>query len=155
MARIGRPPLYNNCMDLDAMCELYFEERRESGEPVLISELPLYVGFGNRQAIYDLEDNPEFSGVIKKARWMLETECERAMMKDGGSPIKHIFRIKQPGAGGWVDRQEVVGNTGVTVQIAIPEGPTQAHVIDSKDAVHAIEQDADSCVDGAYVEVEG
>ncbi len=154
MAKVGRPPLYNNCMDLDAMCELYFEEKEQTGEPVLISELPLFIGFGSRYTWYDLEEKPEFYHVVKKVRHRLETECERAMMKDKGSPIKHIFRLKQPGAGGWVDKtehQSTIDNT-ITVKVeGMPQLPTNAVSVLSG---QPLSLETEPCVDATYEEVE-
>ncbi|SOB60629.1 conserved protein of unknown function [Pseudodesulfovibrio profundus] len=154
MARIGRPPLYNNCMDLDAMCELYFEEKLESGEPVLISELPFYIGFGSRHAVFDLEQNPEFSNVIKKARHRLEIECEKAMMKDKGNPTKHIFRIKQPGAGGWVDKVDHHSTQDTRIQVEVvgmPQLPQSAVAVLSGQPNQA---QLDSCAEAEYEEFE-
>lgn len=118
MARIGRPPMFNNCMDLDAMCELYFEQCDENDEPYLLSGLPLFLGFSDRASLYDLEDKPEFSRIVKRARLRVEAGCEGSMMKDKSNPTKYIFKLKQIG---WKDRVDVEANATFAVNINVPE----------------------------------
>lgn len=152
MARMGRPPLYNNCMDLDAMIQMYFDDMDEQDRPYTIAGIVYYLGFNDKDAVARYRDKPDFSGPLKRARLRIESQRSEQLLSSKGNPVGKIFDLKANF--GWVDRVEVVGNTGVTVNIAIPEGPTQAHIIDAKPVNEAIEQQPDSCVDSAYVEVE-
>lgn len=109
----GRPPLYNNCMDLEAACELYFEKCEEKNIRPLITGLALDLGFVNRQSLYDYQENHEFSGIIKKARAMVEASYEN--MLGTGSPTGAIFALKNMG---WRDKQEVKHEGGISLNVS-------------------------------------
>ena len=161
MARIGRPPLYNNCLDLNAAIELYFEQQEEADEYPTVTGLALALGFTTRLALIHYEngergnsdqETADFVNAVKSAKSRIEAKIEQGLLSGKTNPVGKIFNLKNNF--GWVDRQEVVGNTGVTVQIAIPEGPTQARIIDSSNADLALEQHDESCTDAAYIEVD-
>lgn len=109
----GRPPKYNNCLDLDAACELYFDECKDNTKGPTVTGLALALGFVDRQSLYDNEKNPEFSCVIKRARTVVEASYEEALQHN--SPTGAIFALKNMG---WRDRQEqeISGKDGGPVQ---------------------------------------
>jgi hypothetical protein len=135
MARLGRPPLYNNCMDMEAACELYFETCDEgelidhvlkTGEvvklrrpiPYTMTGLALALGFCDRQALWNYKERNEgsenFVDTIKRARARIEEQRSRQLL-DGSNPVGKIFDLKNNF--GWVDKHEVEANTSISVTI--------------------------------------
>lgn len=100
---MSRPRKYNNCLDLDAACELYFEDCEEKQRHPTISGLALALGFKNRRSITDYKDNKEFSHTIKKARLYVESYLENQLYS--GSVAGVIFNLKNNF--GWKDKTEV------------------------------------------------
>lgn len=116
----GRPPLYNSAEELQQKIDAYFGsltavikdgqiERAE--QPATITGLALFLGFSDRQSLYDYEEREEFSCIIKRAR--LRVECEYEKKLSYQSPTGSIFALKNMG---WKDKteQEVNGNLGIT-----------------------------------------
>lgn len=113
----GRPPHYKTVEELQKKIDEYFanppdnklmffklkDEVVEKEVPCLtITGLALYLGFCNRQSMYDYENRPKFSDTIKKARSFIENEYEKLLQQ--GNPAGAIFALKNFG---WSDRQEV------------------------------------------------
>jgi hypothetical protein len=121
---VGRPPRYISAADMQVAIDEYFNahqpklKKDQDGIPVTtakgspvydmnpptISGLALFLGFVNRQSLYDYENrNDEFSDTVKKAR----TRCEN-FIETGGitgevpAPMA-IFALKNYG---WSDKQE-------------------------------------------------
>ena len=136
---IGRPALYNNCLDLDAMCELYFEElgdgeKREVYDkksqtfretivrnPPTLAGLALHLGYTDRHAIGDLEESETsrrngFSPVLKRARSRIEQYVTQGMLSGDLNTVGCIFYAKN--VFGMKDQQEQVHNTGIQVVIS-------------------------------------
>lgn len=80
-------------------------------EPATITGLALYLGFDSRQSLYDYNEKPEFTGIIKKARARVEQAYEKNL--SGQSPTGSIFALKNMG---WRDKQETELSGSVTVQ---------------------------------------
>ena len=83
----GRPPFYNNAVELQAAIDDYFKNGVRvksvivgSGnkkevvdiEVPTITGLALHLGFCDRQSFYEYEKKPEFTYTIKKARFFIE-----------------------------------------------------------------------------------
>ena len=115
MARIGRPPKYCNCMDLQAMCELYFETCEEgriiekftvkSGVVTYTELIPpskpglaYFLGYQDRHSISDIinrNDNKEgFAPVLKRAIAYIEAEKLAGAQTGRLNPIAVIFDLK-------------------------------------------------------------
>ena len=60
----GRPKIYDNPEELQDAVDLYFEET--SPTEVTITGLALFLGFADRQSLYDYEKNDQFSCIIKR-----------------------------------------------------------------------------------------
>lgn len=71
-------------------------------EPATITGLALFLGFNDRQSLYDYQAKEEFSCIVKKARTLVECEYEKRLA--GQSPTGAIFALKNMG---WKDKQEV------------------------------------------------
>lgn len=117
MAEVGRPPLFKDPEEVEALVQEYFEKgvkmrtvilgppnaRYEIQVPVpTITGLAIYLGFESRQSFYDYESKPEFSYTIKKARLFIENEYEE--MLQTGNTTGAIFALKNFG---WTDKQEI------------------------------------------------
>ena len=99
----GRPPKYNNCMDFDAMCELYFESCDESGDPYTMAGLALACDLTG-EGFREYKNKPEFSAVHARARSRVEDQWTKFLFSSqssGGAQfaLKHHY--------GWKDRQQV------------------------------------------------
>lgn len=97
----GRPPLFDTPEQLQVAISEYFA----SNPIATITGLALYLGFYDRQSLYDYEKKPEFSCMIKEARLRVENSYEIALY--GKNPTGPIFALKNMG---WRDKVE----TGIT-----------------------------------------
>lgn len=134
----GRPPLYNNCLDMDADIELYFEECLTGQErqrydkkrqevitvveriPPTIAGMCRHLGFEDRHALTTYEERDEarregFSAVIKRARSRIEEIVSTGMLSNDLSTVGSIFYLKNHC--GYKDQQEQTHNTGIQVVI--------------------------------------
>lgn len=125
----GRPPIYENAESLFTEVNEYFqyiegegeykefETQDEDGnikkykewvwerqpEPATITGLSMFLGFANRQSLYDYRDrNEEYSVIIKNAICRVEHEYEKQLQRD--KPTGAIFALKNMG---WADSAKV------------------------------------------------
>lgn len=107
----GRPPIYNTAEELEKAIDEYFASIKDEGEPATITGLALYLGFADRQSLYDYQEKEQFSCIVKKARTMVECEYEKKLSAQ--SPTGAIFALKNMG---WKDKSEVEnsGNMALT-----------------------------------------
>jgi len=75
--------------------------------------LALYLGFVDRRSLYDNEQKPEFSYIIKKARLRIENEYEKQLHNSNCTGA--IFALKNLG---WKDKQETEISTSESTQEA-------------------------------------
>lgn len=111
--KTGRPAKYSEPEKMAAKIEKYFNggayKRKhvtQFGVTILIptptiSDLVLYLGFVDRQSFYDYGNKPEFSGIIKKARTMIEREYENKLHSQTCTGA--IFALKNFG---WIDKPQ-------------------------------------------------
>ena len=110
--REGRPRVFDNCLDLDAMCELYFETMAEGEEkevydkkkqevatitvtkPCTVVGLALFLGFCDRHSLLDYGKEDEFSLIIKKAKSRIEQERNEQLVSGESPPAAAIFDLK-------------------------------------------------------------
>jgi hypothetical protein len=98
--RLGRIPKYHTAKELSLEIDKYFE----SDEMPTVAGLAVFLGFCDRQSLYDQERRgSDFSCVIKNTRSRLEAFHERGLY--GRSPAGHIFWLKNHA--GYVDAQSV------------------------------------------------
>lgn len=116
----GRPPFYESPEQMEEGINEYFTHIKgeklqsvlEDGtimeawarlpEPATITGLALYLGFNDRQSLYDYQAKDEFTCIVKKARTIIECEYEKRLA--GQSPTGAIFALKNMG---WKDKTEV------------------------------------------------
>lgn len=110
----GQPPKYKNAQELEAAVYEYFEGKGPQYDDdgvfthydcPAITGLALYLGFCDRQSLYDYEKKPEFSCIIKRARTCIENHYENSL--NGKSSQGAQFALKNMG---WADRQEITHN---------------------------------------------
>lgn len=103
----GRPALFNSPDDLRVAIDEYFANNKYA----TITGLALYLGFCDRQSLYDYEKKPEYSCMIKEARLRVESCYEATLYTK--NPTGAIFALKNMG---WKDKQETEhsGTMGIT-----------------------------------------
>ncbi|TSE05241.1 terminase small subunit [Aquimarina algiphila] len=132
--KIGRPRTYENKEEMIQRISEYFNsyipDDTGIANPVLgfkptVTGLALFLGFENRQSLYDYRDNyKDFSGIIKKALTYIEMNYE--MLLESKASTGAIFALKNMG---WRDKTELSHEGGD------PKKPLQIigmNVIDSK-----------------------
>jgi hypothetical protein len=115
----GAPSLFKTPEELQAKIDEYFNggANKKLYPTALggIVEIPCYtlcglayfLGFEDRQSLYDYKERVEFSCVIKKARLRIEMMYEENLNEK--SPAGSIFALKNMG---WHDKQELTGADG-------------------------------------------
>lgn len=103
----GRPPLFETPEQLRQAIDQYFDTNKLP----TITGLALYLGFCDRQSLYDYEKKPEFTCMIKEARLRVESSYEQTLYTK--NPTGAIFALKNMG---WRDKQETEhsGTMGIT-----------------------------------------
>ncbi len=104
-----RPLKYKTVEELEAAIKEYFNSRQLQVMPPTIAGLALWLGFEDRQSIYDYKDRPAFSCTIKKAITAMEDYAEQRLLVGEGSSTGAIFWLKNHG---WKDKTE----TDINVQ---------------------------------------
>jgi len=100
--RTGRPPHWNNCLDLAAQCEMYFEYCEENDKHPGIVGLSVFLDC-DRHALYDYAKKPEFSHIIKKYKARVEAYLEERLQANASTGS--IFNLKCNF--GWRDVQTI------------------------------------------------
>lgn len=122
--KIGRPPLFKSAEELQKKIDEYFETEckdqlardEETGcvltdskgkaitifNPPTVSGLALFLGFENRNSLYDYEEKSEFTSTIKRAIARIENYAEKQLFI--GNSTGAIFWLKNKG---WKDKTEV------------------------------------------------
>jgi hypothetical protein len=124
---VGRPPKYTDPEVMQEQIDLYFKTEvgqdvmydREgkqindkNGEPIMktfpptVSGLALFLGFCDRNSLYDYKQNEQFSRTVKRAIARIERFAEDQLFTSG-KPTGAIFWMKNHG---WTDKQEIESN---------------------------------------------
>ena len=98
----GRPPKFETAEQLKQACDEFIANNPGK---LTITGLAMYLGFCDRQSLYDYEKRPEFSCIIKEARLAVENDYELSLRT--ASVTGAIFALKNMG---WRDKVE----TGLT-----------------------------------------
>jgi hypothetical protein len=131
----GRPPFYDNPIDLQKAIDNYFlnpPERKTiyiEGAPIeipvlTICGLALYLGFSTRKSLLDYDEKEEFVNIIKKAKTRIENNYEQNLQFP--NPTGSIFALKNMG---WSDKTEIEhsGNIKET-QIIVRDNKEKEHI---------------------------
>lgn len=98
----GRPLKYNNCLDLDGMCHLYFEECEEKEQHPTVAGLAYFLDV-DRKTITNYQKNEEYFPTIKRAKAYIEAYLEQRLY--GTTVTGVIFNLKNNFD--WKDKQEL------------------------------------------------
>jgi len=109
----GRPPKFKSPEELQKKIDEYFEKGVRTKVKIVgnttveipvptITGLVLYLGFADRQSMFDYEKKEAFTCTIKKARTFIEREYEELLQTNNVAGA--IFALKNMG---WRDKQEI------------------------------------------------
>jgi len=127
MAKMGQPLLYNNCLDLDMDCELYFEschyvvdewgdvtgELRETPVPYTITGLAMALNT-SRMTLLNYQKRDDYFYTIKRHKIKVENYAEARLFT--GKATGPIFALKNFD---WKDKSEQDLNVSGPVKINI------------------------------------
>jgi hypothetical protein len=99
---MARPRVFEEAEELQGAIDGFFLDAKVKNEKVTMSGLAYYLGFADRQSLYDYEKNDKFSCTIKRALLRIEQSYETALY--GNSVAGPIFALKNMG---WRDKQEM------------------------------------------------
>jgi len=102
----GRPRKWKSPDDLYQAGQEYFTRQDEQDRPYTITGLARALGM-TRKGLIEYENRGEFRNAVKELKGIVEERVEEKLMSGGGSIAGPIFWLKNNGAGGWVDKQEV------------------------------------------------
>lgn len=85
------------------MVDLYVADAEARNRPLTLPDLALFLGFCDKQSLYDYQENKEFTGSIKRARTLVEASMVR-LSASGGAGGGPIFILKNMG---YTDKQQV------------------------------------------------
>lgn len=122
-SKVGRPPLFKTAEEIQKKIDEYFDTEckeeyakdPETGNilldtknrpivcfnPPTVSGLALFLGFENRNSLYDYEEKSDFTSTIKKAIARIENYAEKQLFI--GNSTGAIFWLKNKG---WKDKSE-------------------------------------------------
>lgn len=100
----GRPLLFNNCLDLDAAIELFFEECEEKEWVPTVTGLAVALNT-NRWTINNYSKRDEFFTPVNRARIRIEMYVEQQLFA-GKSPKGAMFNLSN-NFSDWKEKQEV------------------------------------------------
>ena len=98
----GRPKLYTSADQMQQVIDAYFEECKESEEPLTISGLALALDM-TTETLRQYGEGEEFSSTVRKAKQKVENYVEKRLMA-GGQAAGPIFNLKNNV--GWKDKTE-------------------------------------------------
>lgn len=98
----GRPLKFDNCLDLDGMCHLYFEECEDTEKHPTVSGLAYYLDV-DRRTLTNYQNKDEFFPTIKRAKAYIESYLEQRLF--GQTVTGVIFNLKNNFD--WKDKKEL------------------------------------------------
>lgn len=130
---VGRPHKYSSAEEMQAVIDDFFdnecvtEYHKDSdgkfiydkyGRPIVkninapsVVGLALHLGYADRRSVYDNEDNPQFSHIIKKAKSKVEYWVYQHALDGSIPPAVGIFILKQFG---YTDKQDLLVDMAVS-----------------------------------------
>ena len=92
----GRPLKFESPEDLQAKVNDYFAECDKNKKNKTLSGLAVYLGTTTEtlRRYERIDENGEFSWIVKKAKTVIEYDLVRRMLEDRGNVIKYMFLLK-------------------------------------------------------------
>ena len=103
---IGRPRKWNSPEEMYQAGLDYFARQDAAERPYTITGLARALDM-TRQGLLEYQARGNFSAAVKALKGIVEERVEERLMGGGGNIAGPIFWLKNNGAGGWVDKQEV------------------------------------------------
>lgn len=116
--KVGRPLKYKNKEEIDQAIKAYFERCEETGKPLTMSGLAVWLDM-DRRSLVNYGNREEFFPSIKRARAMIEASTEERMLMNELNVTGAIFSLKNNY--GWVDKQEIKEETDNKITISWEE----------------------------------
>lgn len=116
--KVGRPLKYKNKEEIDQAIKAYFERCEETGKPLTMSGLAVWLDM-DRRSLVNYGNREEFFLSIKRARAMIEASTEERMLMNELNVTGAIFSLKNNY--GWVDKQEIKEETDNKITISWEE----------------------------------
>lgn len=118
MADPGRPPKFKTPEELKEACDEYVAANLGK---MTVTGLAMWLGFCDRQSLYDYEKREGYSCIIKEARLAVENDYELSLRSP--SVTGAIFALKNMG---WKDhnRTELTGADGAPLAVTWQETKT-------------------------------
>lgn len=111
----GRPAVFRTPAEMLEKVYAYFHKQKAEEKPPTIAGLALFLGFCDRQSLFDYQTRSEgFTCVIKRARTIIEEWHER-MLAEGKANAGNIFWLKNHG---WTDEIKSEVKTTVVIKSA-------------------------------------
>ena len=108
----GRPRIFKTPEEFDNKLEEYILVGDDGqGEDHTLTGMCLYMGFCDKQSLYDYEKYDGFSCSVKKARMFIESTYEKHL-KNGNAGV--IFALKNFG---WTDKQQIELEGNLTTKV--------------------------------------
>ena len=125
----GKPSYIKDRDDLESKINEYFKEKVHQERFPTISGLAHHLGYASRQSLYDLQNQKEYSYIVKKAVLYIESLHEEQLASR--NVAGHIFWLKNRG---WTDSK--------TVDIK-QEKPSKADILKEIDEIDKILNERD------------
>lgn len=108
-ARRGRPRLYNSPEELEDKILDYFEYCMDNNEPLTITGVCLWCGFGSVKSFYDYGNRPEFVQSIQLARTLISHGYEKLLSSSSANGARFALNCINKGEF-WQERKELTVN---------------------------------------------
>ena len=105
----GRPPKFETPEQLETAVKEYFDD--VTNKPFTITGVALWLGFADRQSLYDYQERDQYSCIIKELRTRVENGYEKRLFEN--NPTGAIFALKNMG---WKDKTETELSGGLEVK---------------------------------------
>lgn len=115
----GQPPKFSTPEDFKKACDEYIFSNPGR---LTVTGLAMWLGFCDRQSLYDYEKRDGYSCIVKEARLAVEHDYELSLRSS--YVVGSIFALKNMG---WKDRheQEITGANGEPFSVTLNLAPKQ------------------------------
>jgi hypothetical protein len=114
---MARPRMYDTAEEFDLQVDTYVLNCAMTKEPMLVTDLALFLGFCAVQSLSDYVKNPEFTSSVKRARLIVENGYAKAALKSNSAGAMFLLKCSY----GYVDRQVLDVNTKAEITVVMTE----------------------------------
>jgi len=114
----GRPPKYNTPEKMQEAIDSFFESYEGTEDVPLLGELALFLGFANRQSLYDYHGrNAGFSCILDEAKQKCENRLNQLALQNKLN--SNMAKMNLASSYGFSDKQQVEHSGNVSAQFSI------------------------------------